>query len=156
MIFPKCQFWYSCILYPHRFSQELKRIQKGCGRSSMTSSGRLTLLSLKNTEAFRTFPLKSAREVFGLKWPGRSHFRIWSSLISWFPNLNQGGISRKSWPGSQPGRNGSVPIMPYSWWTICRGGHHHPTGWVILSFFFLWTISITAITSKRLPSGKLT
>ena len=67
------------ILYPHRFSQELKRIQKGCGRLSMTSSGRLTLLSLKNTEGFRTFSLKSAREVFGLKWPKQPD-TAWHSL----------------------------------------------------------------------------
>ena len=142
------------ILYPHRFSQELKRIQKGCGRLSMTSSGRLTLLSLKNTEGFRTFSLKSAREVFGLKWPKQPD-TAWHSLthlkFSYFlvsksesrGNFLRGGQGRSQEEMAPCQSCHTAGELFAEVGTISRLGNP-------FVFFFLWTIIITAITSKRL------
>jgi hypothetical protein len=95
-------------------------------------SGRLhcELFGLKSLDA-RVFRLKGRKQKF-------SYFLV--------PRSESRGISRDV-AMIHAGRNGSVPIMPCSWCT-----QQQLTGWVILSFFYQWTLTII---SKRFCGTKI-
>jgi hypothetical protein len=136
MIFPKCQFW-SCIPI-------------GSPRSWSGSRKVAADCPWHHQDDWRCSPWKIQRVSGRFPWNQHAKFsdwndlssltqpdtawRIWSSLISWFPNLNQGGISwevarvaaRKKWLRA----NHAIQLVNY----LPRWAPS--ADWVILSFFF--------------------